>query len=143
MAGTEGAGFPASSPDLFLGRPWVLAPGPDGGALRSVRSLVRAVGARPVEVEPTVHDRVVAFLSHLPQVVAWALSGAAARDEVTARWLSLAGPGYHDMTRLARSPRELWREILGQNHREVSRALRAFARELRRSRRPGPSGARK
>jgi prephenate dehydrogenase len=132
MAGTEGAGFPASSPDLFLGRRWVLAPAPDLEAVRCVRSLVRAVGARPVEVEPAVHDRAVAFLSHLPQLVAWALAGAAASDEVAARWLSLAGPGYHDMTRLARSPRGLWREILGQNDPEVSRALAAFVRELRR-----------
>jgi prephenate dehydrogenase len=143
MAGTEGAGFPASSPDLFLRRPWVLAPSPDEAATRSVRSLVRAVGARPVEVTPAVHDRAVAFLSHLPQLVAWALSGAAAGDVVAARWLSLAGPGYHDMTRLARSPRDLWREILGQNEPEVSRALDAFVRELRRSWRPGPSAARK
>ena len=143
MAGTEGAGFPASSPDLFLGRPWVLAPAPDGAALRTVRSLVRAVGARAVEVEPAVHDRAVAFLSHLPQVVAWALSGAAASDEVAARWLSLAGPGYHDMTRLARSPRDLWREILGQNDREVSRALAAFVRELRRSMASRPFRGRK
>src|SRR6266496_6806112 len=86
--------------------------------------------SRPVEVEAAVHDRAVAFLSHLPQVVAWALAGAAARDVVAARWLSLAGPGYHDMTRLARSPRDLWREILGQNDPEVSRALAAFVREL-------------
>ena len=143
MAGTEGAGFPASSPDLSLGRRWVLAPSPDGEAMRSVRSLVRAVGARPVEVEPAAHDRAVAFLSHLPQVVAWALAGAAAGDEVAARWLSLAGPGFHDMTRLARSPRALWREILGQNDREVSRALVAFVRELRRPGLSGRSAARK
>jgi prephenate dehydrogenase len=143
MAGTEGAGFLASSPDLFLRRPWALTPARDAAAARRVRSLVLAVGARPVEVEPAAHDRAVAFLSHLPQVVAWALAGAAASDEVAARWLSLAGPGFHDMTRLARSPRALWREILGQNDREVSRALVAFVRELRRPARPRRSAARR
>lgn len=130
MAGTEGAGFLASSADLFLRRPWVLTPTRDAAAARQVRSLVLAVGARPVEVEPAAHDRAVAFLSHLPQVVAWALAGAAAGDKMAGRWLSLAGPGFHDMTRLARSPRELWREILAQNAPEVSKALAAFLREL-------------
>src|SRR6266542_4400311 len=108
MAGTEGAGFLASSPDLFLGRPWVVTPAGDPAAVRRVRGLVRAVGARPVELEAEA-----------------------------GRWRSLAGPGFHDMTRLARSPRRLWREILAQNDAEVSRALGAFIRELRRAP-PGP-----
>ncbi len=92
MAGTEGAGFLASSPDLFLGRPWVVTPARDAAAVRRVRGLARAAGARPVEVEAAVHDRAVAFLSHLPQVVAWALAAAARGDAKAGRWLSLAGP---------------------------------------------------
>jgi len=135
MAGNEGAGFTASSPDLFRGRAWVLVPGRDPRAVRRVRAIVRAVGGRPVELEARVHDRAVAYLSHLPQVVAWALAAAAHADAEAGRWLSLAGPGFHDMTRLARSPRRLWREILGQNAAEVSRALDAFERELGRERR--------
>lgn len=135
MAGNEGAGFPASTPDLFRGRPWVLSPARDARAGRSVRALVRAAGARPVEVEAAAHDRAVAFLSHLPQVVAWALAAAARGDAAAGRWLSLAGPGFRDMTRLARSSRRLWREILAQNDAEVARALAAFLRELRRERR--------
>jgi prephenate dehydrogenase len=131
MAGTEGAGFPASTPDLFRGRPWILSPARDPRASRRVRALVRAVGARPVEMEPAAHDRAVAFLSHVPQLVAWALAAAARGDDVASRWLSLAGPGFLDMTRLARSPRGLWREILAQNDREVGRALAAFLREVR------------
>ena len=130
LAGNEGAGFPASTPELFRGRPWALAPVRDGRALRLVRGLVRAVGARPVAVEPAAHDRAVAFLSHVPQVVAWALGAAAREDASAARWMALAGPGFRDMTRLAGSPRPLWREILAQNDAEVGRALRAFVRAL-------------
>ena len=48
------------------------------------------------------------------------------------RALALAGPGFADMTRLAKSPRGLWREILGQNRREVERALRALRAAFRR-----------
>jgi len=130
IAGTTGVGFAASSPDLFRGHAWVLVPGPDPRAVRTVRGLVRAVGARPVALTAEEHDRVLSFLSHVPQVVAWALMEAAQRDVATARRLGLAGPGFRDMTRLARSPQALWREILAENRGEVRRALLAFRRRL-------------
>jgi len=133
MAGSEGAGFSASSADLFRGRAWILTPVERSGrALRVVSRLVRALGARPVILPPGEHDRLVAFVSHAPQLVAWALAEASGRDAVAARHLGLAGPGFRDMTRLAGSPRGLWREILGQNRTEVARALAAFRRALRR-----------
>src|SRR6185503_7860602 len=63
MAGREASGFAASKPDLFHGRRWILTPAADmaPAALRSVRALVRAVGARPVLMSPAEHDRAVAF----------------------------------------------------------------------------------
>jgi prephenate dehydrogenase len=134
IAGTEGAGFAASSPDLFRGHAWVLVPGPDRRAFRAVRALVRTVGARPVVLSAAEHDRVLGHLSHLPQVVAWALMETARGDAATARRLSLAGPGFRDMTRLAASPKALWREILVENEREVRRALATFRRRLGRLR---------
>lgn len=129
MAGAEGSGFAASSPDLFRGRPWILAPAPLP-ALRAVRRLVRAAGARPVVLDPAEHDRVVAFLSHAPQLVSWALAEAAGADPLTRRLLGLAGPGFRDMTRLAASPRALWAQILAENREEVARALSAVRRRL-------------
>jgi prephenate dehydrogenase len=134
MAGNEGSGFAAADAGLFKGRPWVLATdGASRDALRKVTALARAVEARPTRMRARVHDRTVAFLSHLPQLAAWALLEAAQRDRVVRRHLAAAGPGFRDMTRLARSPRLLWREILGQNHAEVRRALAAFRRALSRS----------
>jgi prephenate dehydrogenase len=136
MAGTESSGFQASNPDLFAGRPWILVPdGAPPRALTRVRSLVRAVGAKPVEMEAAEHDRAVAYLSHVPQVIAWALLEAAIRDTVASRHLDVAGPAFREMTRLARSPRPLWREILGDNRAEVTRALRSIAAGLERARR--------
>ena len=137
IAGNEGRGFGASKEDLFRGRAWVLTPeGADASAVRTVRSLVRATGARPVAMGAGEHDRVLAFLSHLPQVVAWAIAAAVRGDRLTRQRLSLAGPGYQDMTRLARSPRRLWREILEGNRDEMARALAAFSRALRANARP-------
>ena len=134
IAGNEGRGFAASTGDLFRGRAWVLTPErAEPEAVRSVRALVRATGARPVAMGAKEHDRVLAFLSHLPQVVAWALAAAARGDRPTRQRLSLAGPGFRDMTRLARSPRALWREILTGNRDEVARALAAFSRAIGRA----------
>ena len=130
VAGTEGAGFAASSADLFRGQAWVLVPSADPRAYHAVRALVRAVGARPVALRAAEHDRVLGLLSHLPQVVAWALMDAVRGDRSAARRLALAGPGFRDMTRLARSPRALWREILAENRGEVRRALASFRRHL-------------
>lgn len=130
MAGNEGSGFGAGSATLFRGRGWILVPGRDRRATRRVERLVRAVGARPVRMTAAAHDRVVARLSHLPQLVAWALFATARQDAVTRRLMNLAGPGFCDMTRLARSPKGLWREILGANRAEVARALRSLRAAL-------------
>jgi prephenate dehydrogenase len=65
-------------------------------------------------------------------VVAWALLDVARGDAVARRHLLWAGPGFRDMTRLARSPRPLWRDILDANRVEVRRALAALVRRLER-----------
>jgi prephenate dehydrogenase len=130
MAGRERSGFAASSADLFRGAPWILTPSA-AAPRRVVARIVRDVGARPVVVPEAAHDRAMAYLSHLPQVVAWALAAAARGDRVTARLLRLAGPGFRDMTRLAASPRTLWREVLAQNAAEIARARKDFVRALR------------
>jgi prephenate dehydrogenase len=130
MAGRERSGFAASSADLFHGAPWILTPSA-AVPRRIVARMIRDVGARPVVVPEAAHDRAMAYLSHLPQVVAWALAAAARGDPVTARLLRLAGPGFRDMTRLAASPRTLWREVLAQNADEVARARKALSRALR------------
>jgi prephenate dehydrogenase len=135
MAGNERSGFGASSVTLFRQRPWIVTPTAPGSAgTQVVRRLVRAVGARPVLLAPEEHDRVMAFLSHVPQIASWAIRRAALDDAVTRRHLGLAGPGFRDMTRLAASPRTLWREILAQNRRETARALRILVRRLVRNR---------
>jgi prephenate dehydrogenase len=134
MAGREKSGFAASKPDLFQGRRWILTPDKEtaSSAVRAVRALARVVGASPVVMSPAEHDRAVAFLSHVPQVVAWALFGAARRDRVAKRHLNVAGPAFRDMTRLARSAKPLWREILQENRAQVNAALGALRAQLRR-----------
>lgn len=137
IAGSERSGMAAARAGLFDGRAWALtpAPGTSPRALRTVARLARALGARPVrQLAAAEHDRALAFLSHLPQVVAWALLAVAQGDPVARRHLALAGSGFRDMTRLARSPRGLWRQILAENSAEVARAARALRAALARRR---------
>ena len=130
MAGTVKRGFAASSADLFRAAPWWIVPAREPRATRLVRSMVRATLARPITTDAATHDRAMAFLSHGPQVVAWALLEAARGDAVAGRHLGRAGPGFRGMTRLARSPRPLWKDILEANRVEVRRALAALVRRL-------------
>jgi prephenate dehydrogenase len=133
IAGSERSGIEAARQGLFEGRAWALTPVDETAprALRTVAALAHALGARPVRrLDAAQHDRALAFLSHLPQMVAWALRAAAQGDPVARRHLALAGPGFQDMTRLARSPRGLWRQILEQNSREVARAARTLRAAL-------------
>jgi prephenate dehydrogenase len=132
MAGSAAGGFGASDAALFEGRSWVFTPAAGRRPPRRLIALVRDLGARPVVMAPAEHDRAVAFLSHVPQIVAWALADAARGDAVARRSLRLAGPAYRDMTRIAGSPRALWAQILGQNRGEVRRALAALRRALAR-----------
>jgi prephenate dehydrogenase len=139
MAGKETRGAGAADGGLFRGRTWVLVHEAAGAAAaRVVAALVRALGARVKRMKAAEHDRTAAFLSHVPQLVSWALLEAARRDGVAAGHLDMAGPAFADMTRIAASPRALWREILAENAPEVRRALRAFAAALpvRRARPP-------
>lgn len=131
MAGTEGRGFRASRADLFRGRPWILAaPRPWRGPAGLVARMARAAGARPLAMTAAAHDRAVAFLSHAPQLVAWALVEAARRDPVAAAHPDAAGPAFASFARLARSPRALWDEIVRANADEVARARSAIVRAL-------------
>lgn len=134
LAGSEAGGFGASREGLFEGRRWALCPlpGTRPAALRRVRALVRSLGARPEIVAPARHDRTVAVLSHLPQLLAWALVETA--GGLGAEQARLAGPAWAQMTRLARSPRPLWREILASNRDEVDAALKRFRARLGRGR---------
>ena len=84
MAGTEKRGFAASSAGLFRGAPWWIVPAREERATRLVRAVVRATLARPITTDAATHDRAMAFLSHAPQVVAWALLEAARGDAVAA-----------------------------------------------------------
>lgn len=123
MAGAEQGGLAHARADLFAGRPWLLVEGAAGGAhLERLEGFVRGLGASPQTLDADTHDRVVACVSHLPQILSVALMNTAA-DAVGETGLKTAGPAFADLTRLAASPVEMWSSILATNADFVAEAL--------------------
>lgn len=130
MGGAPRGGFDAARSDLFNGRPWIFTPHNDasGGALEKLYAFASALGAVPKTMGAAEHDRVLALLSHLPQLAASALMdviGAGAADA-----LPLAGRGLVDTTRLAASPPGIWRDIAATNADHIRPALDALIARL-------------
>jgi len=124
LAGAAVRGLEHARPDLFQGRPWLFTPTSDaaGGALDRLQAFVRALGAVPSTIEPDAHDRLLAFLSHLPQLTASALMEVVG-EAVGESGLALAGRGLIDTTRLAASPAGMWADITSTNADEIGPAL--------------------
>ena len=127
LAGAAKGGLEHARPDLFRGRPWLLAPTGDGtgAAVEKLSAFVQALGGEPRVVSPAAHDHLVAFLSHLPQLTASALMKVVG-GAVGSHGLSLSGKGLADTTRLASSPPEIWRDITATNSDEIGPALDAL-----------------
>jgi prephenate dehydrogenase len=133
IAGSEESGAGAARADLFEGRLCILTPTERTGlpARGLVRTLWEGVGARVEEMSPKVHDAILARVSHLPHVVAYALLRAlGARREGERNVLDYAGQGFLDSTRIAASPPEIWRDIALANRDALRAALNEFRAAL-------------
>ena len=124
IGGAEQGGFGFARPDLFRHRPWIFTPAASTPAspVERLFEFARGVGARPSTMDAHDHDRVMAFLSHLPQLTASALMeviGSRAGHNA----LRLAGRGLVDTTRLASSPAETWRDVCATNDDAIGQAL--------------------
>ena len=132
MAGKERRGAAVAEAGLFRNRTWALTPDEpaelETKAAREFRGWLERIGAWVVVLDADEHDKIVALTSHLPQLVSTAL--AATLAERLKDGLQLSGSGLTDMTRLALSGYELWRDILATNTAYVDRALSAYIQEL-------------
>lgn len=133
MAGKEQSGIEHADAELFRGAPYVLIGTEEkaGGQAKQFAALLRETGAQPLWTDADTHDWAVGIVSHLPQLVSVALADVV-QDETdeTGLPVSLAGPGLHDMLRLAGSPYGVWRDILLTNTGNVSRALDRLAQAI-------------
>ena len=131
LGGAPRGGIEYARPDLFVGRPWLFTPDGDGaaGALERLSMFVRTLGAEPHVVDPAEHDRLLAFVSHLPQLTTSALMHVVGRA-AGERGLALTGRGLYDATRLASSPADIWRDICRSNADAIGPALDELITEL-------------
>jgi prephenate dehydrogenase len=148
LAGAAQGGLERARPDLFRGRPWLLTQPMSAGAtvsdsasasMEKLTAFIQALGAVPKHVDADAHDRLLAFLSHLPQLTASALMQVVG-DAVGQDGLALAGRGLADTTRLAASPADIWRDIAASNADQIGPALDALIAALQDLRRDLPEG---
>lgn len=130
LAGTHESGFGGAAPELLRSCiVYVCATGERGrdAACRVADFWAGVFGATPVFIDPGEHDRLLAWTSHLPQAVAYALANALAARGIPGRAL---GPGARDTTRLAASSPSLWIDIFVHNRDEILTALDAARGDL-------------
>jgi prephenate dehydrogenase len=137
IAGTEKSGAGAAFAALYRGRKVVLTPlartSPRAKAL--VRRAWQACGASVHELAPREHDAVLAAVSHLPHLLAFALVDQVARHRDAKRLFSYAAGGFRDFTRIASSHPEMWRDISIANRKALLADLARYRQGLARLRR--------
>lgn len=128
IAGSDRTGAGAADAALFDGRRCIVTPtaATDPAALARVEALWTGVGARVERMDARRHDEILAWVSHAPHAVAYALAEAVGRAEAGGALLAYAGSGFDDTTRIARSSPELWRDVLLANRAAVGAALAGF-----------------
>jgi prephenate dehydrogenase len=136
IAGTEKSGADAAFASLYRGRKVVLTPlkGTERRALALVRKAWEACGAEVFILEPREHDAVLATVSHLPHVLAFALVDQVARHRDAKRLFSYAAGGFRDFTRIASSHPEMWRDICIANRKALLAEVKRYGQGLERVR---------
>ena len=132
VAGSEQSGAAAADASLFAGREVILTPvaATDAAALARVTACWQAAGARVTTLTPERHDAVLAAVSHLPHVLAFAFMHLMATRADGAETLSHAGAGFRDFTRIAASAPEMWRDIAVANRAALGAELDRYRAAL-------------
>jgi prephenate dehydrogenase len=128
MAGSHERGLVFATADLFDGKPCIVTDDADAASVERVCEFWRALGARVVRRDATAHDEEVAWVSHVPHVLAYAYATALASAPAGTR--EVVGSGFRDFTRIARSSPELWGDILTANRQSIAEPLRAVGSAL-------------
>ena len=129
IAGTENSGAEAAFATLYRERRCILTPSDntDRGALDKIKAMWQRVGSQVVIMEVEKHDRVLAAISHLPHMVAYALVNAVgAYDRYDENILEYSAGGFRDFTRIASSDPTMWRDIALTNREALVEMMEQF-----------------
>ena len=132
IAGKEVSGVEHADPDLYSGRQVILTPIERTltTQLQKAVDVWTALGCRVLQMSPEQHDAAFASVSHLPHLIAFALMNAISGQPQGKDYLSLAGPGFRDFTRIAAGDPKIWRDIMVANREELLSQSKIFQRAL-------------
>jgi prephenate dehydrogenase len=132
IAGKELAGVENADADLYAGRQVIVTPieRTHTAQLQKAVDVWTALGCRVLQMSPEQHDAAFASVSHLPHLIAFALMNAISGQPQGKDYLSLAGPGFRDFTRIAASDPKVWRDIMLSNREELLAQSKIFQQNL-------------
>ena len=133
ITGKEVSGVDNADPDLYTGRQIIITPIERTlpTQLQKAIDVWTALGCRVLKMTPEQHDAAFASVSHLPHMIAFALMNAISGQPQGKDYLSLAGPGFRDFTRIAASDPKVWRDILMSNREELLTQSKIFQDSLK------------
>jgi len=132
ITGKEVSGVEHADADLYIGKQVILTPieRTQIGHLKKATDVWTALGCNVLKMSPESHDAAFAAVSHLPHLIAFALMNGITSQPHGKDYLSLAGPGFRDFTRIAASDPKVWRDILIANKEELLAQSKAFQNTL-------------
>jgi prephenate dehydrogenase len=132
VAGKELSGIEHADATLYAGRQVILTPLPQTSPamVQKATDAWSAVGAQVLKMSAENHDAAFASVSHLPHLLAFAYFSSVVNQPAGQDFLSLAGPGFRDFTRIAASNPEVWRDILVANREELLKQSQRFRQSL-------------
>ncbi|MCX8521788.1 MAG: prephenate dehydrogenase [Rhodoferax sp.] len=132
IAGKEVSGVAHADASLYAGKKVILTPThvTSRSRLQKAKELWHRLGCSVETMTPEHHDAAFAAVSHLPHLLAFALVNAISQQPLGAQFLSLAGPGFRDFSRIAASEPRMWRDILLANRKELQAQIHLFRHQL-------------
>ncbi len=132
ITGKEMSGVESADVDLYAGKQVIITPIERTltAQLQKASEVWTALGCHVLKMSPQAHDAAYAAVSHLPHLIAFALINSIAGQENGMNYMSLAGPGFRDFTRIAASDPKMWRDILLANREELLTQSQMFHKAL-------------
>jgi prephenate dehydrogenase len=135
MAGTEYSGPQAAVEDLYKNRIMVVCDIEENDEFHIKRAfkLYEFLGMKIKIMNSSEHDRHAAFISHMPHIVSFSIANAVLKQEDKEHIVTLAAGGFRDMSRLAKSNPQMWKDIFKENKNNLLDSIKAFKSELKKA----------
>ena len=134
MTGTEKFGPSAAFKELYRGKVVVLCNVEDSGEMQRkvAKEIFSDMGMKIFYMDAVEHDRHAAFISHMPHAISYSLANSVMKQENPKAIIALAGGGFRDMSRIAKSSPNMWVDVFRQNRDNIIEAIECFKGELKR-----------